>query len=135
MAREKTPNYTPEQVVHLRDFYIDLLESGADYDARKVAIDAYADEHGRKAKSLVSKLARMEDENGESIYLKKVVVSKISGEPAEKKDALSVEVAESVNMFITDNTRKVDPERLEKLNKTDLLGFRDAFNVLKPTGE
>jgi len=135
MAKTKEPNYTPAQELELREFYVALLDSGADYDARKVAVEAFADEHDRKERSLVSKLARMEDENGESIYIKKVVVSKISGETPEKKDALSAEVAESVNPFITDNTRKVNPENLVKLNKTDLLGFRDAFNALKPSGE
>ena len=133
MAKEKQPNYTPEQTQELRDVYVALMESGADYETRKSELEAFAAKTGRKARSLVSKISRMDDENGDSIYVKKVAVSKISGEPAEKKDALSVEVAESVNQFIDNPTRKINPENLVKLNKTDLLGFRDAFNALNPS--
>ena len=96
------------------------------------AIDTFAKTNGRKSRSLVSKLARMDDGK---LYVKKVVVSKVSGETAEKKDVLSAEIAESVNQFIENPTRKVNPENLEKLNKLDLLGLRDAFNALLPTSE
>ena len=129
MAKEKQPNYTPEQEHEIRDFYQDLLDAGADYDTRQAAIEAYAVENGRKPRSIVSKLARMDSGD---FYVKKVTVSKVSGETAEKKSELSVEVAAAVNMFVDNPKRKVNAENLEKLNKLDLLGLRDAFTVLAP---
>jgi hypothetical protein len=125
----KTPNYTTEMETVIRDKY--LTVRSADQDTRDAMIVEIVDtlrnefDAVKEPKSVISKLSRMFTDTGEQLYVKKVTVSKATGEAPVKKIEMAVKLAELVNSANPDaiSGRKIprlNPENVEKLNKSDI---------------
>lgn len=127
MAKEKTPNYTPEMVATMYDIYIEARDG--DQETRDAAVAEICETVGREKKSVVSKLSRMTVAGTDTqLYVPKAKVSTVTGETAKKKDALGVELAGLVNPVIPaevngNTVPRVNAENLAKLNKTDIQGL------------
>lgn len=100
MAKEKTPNYTPEQEARIREL--------APLNAATAA--ELALEFGKTTRSVIAKAVRMDVG-----YQSKQPTTK-SGEPIEKKLDLVREIAEVVSGNLTD---------LEKAPKPALVAIRN----------
>jgi hypothetical protein len=111
MAKEKTPNYTPEMESVIR------ATLAADVD-QKTAIVELAEQFGRSVVSVRQKAVRM------GLYRKTEYVGKTGAKP-ESKETVSGEIAELLGV------NAETAESLAKANKGILLKVRDALRTLR----
>lgn len=116
----KTVNYTPEMTASIVDRYLAVRE--ADEATRARVFSELAAEFGKNERSIRAKLSR-EQINGESVYVPKVTVSKVTGEAAAKK-------VDMANHLVTEFSVNADPENVAKMNKLDIQAFIDRFEEI-----
>lgn len=125
----KVPNYTTAMTAVMYSMYEAVRDESQ--DVRDKVIGEIADtlqadfEVIRKPKSIMSKLSRMFMPDGTKLYVSKVKVSEVTGEPAAKKSAMAAPLAIAINaanpeMVGEIKTPLINAENLEKLNKSDL---------------
>jgi hypothetical protein len=123
----KAPNYSVEQVQTLTDMYTPV--QGESEAVRKAMVKTIAAKIGKKPGSVIAKLSNMD------IYVKQVVVSSVTGDDPAKKSELAARlvstVEANVDVFEGENAiPRLNPETMEKMNKTDLSGLIHAFNAV-----
>lgn len=106
MTVEKTPNYTPAQEARLRK----AAETNGTLNLALAT--ELADEFGKKVRSVIAKINRME-----LPYARKVAVTK-TGAPVESKAKIVAEIGTMVEGNL---------DGLEKASKTALQRVRDAL--------
>lgn len=104
----KTVNYTPEMVAKMTSMY----DPKASEVERAEMVAEIAAEVGKTEKSVIAKLSR------EGVYVKKVPVSKVTGDKPAKKENLAAELVKVSGLNLVS---------AEKLNKTDLVALIEAF--------
>ena len=144
----KTPNYTPDMVETMRSMYLPVRgEDQATRDAVITEIEAVLLAEPfkvvREKKSIISKMCRMLTPDGEQLYVRKVPISKVTGEPTAKKSEMAVTLATAVNAANpgknVDGNKipRLNPQNVEKLNKSDIQALQ-AFvtaNTVEPEAE
>lgn len=127
MATVKAPNYSVEQVARLTEVY----DPTASEDMRKSQVAELAAEFDKKPNSIIAKLSNMK------VYISKAKVSTVTGVTAAKKR----EMADTIMNLVEDNYDRpekvgpINPETLEKANKTDLNVLILFINSLLPEVE
>lgn len=127
MTKEKAVNYTPEMVSTMYDMYVAVREGNQ--ETRDAGVAEICETVNREKKSVISKLSRMTVAGTDvQLYIPKAKVSTVTGEPAKKKDALGIELADLVNAVIPaeidgNTVARVNAENVAKLNKTDIQGL------------
>jgi len=107
----KTANYTEKQVETMREEY-----SAADtVETRAAVVADIAERFKKSTRSIISKMSR------EGFYVKKVAVSKVTGEKAAKKEDLAVTLRAVSGLAMVS---------AEKMNKTDLVDLINHFEKL-----
>lgn len=130
----KTPNYTPEMETIMRNMYLANRDENQEVRDSTItdivnALSAEPFEVIKEPKSIISKLSRMFTDEGEQLYVRKVTVSKVTGEtPAKKADmAALLAVAVNADNPATVSDRKIprlNPENVVKLNKSDIVALQ-----------
>lgn len=101
----KTPNYTPEQTEMMIGMYRGVREESQ--ERRDEVVAEIAEMLGKTPRMIRSKLSREPN-----LYVPKVVVSKVTGGEARKKEELAAELVTVSGLSLVS---------AEKLNKTDLV--------------
>jgi len=104
-----TVNYTKDQVSTMREQY----EGAKDEQGRSAVVDKIAAKFQKSRRSIVAKMSR------EGFYIAKKVISKVTGEKPQKKEALAVTLREVSGLAMVS---------AEKMNKTDLQDLIRHFN-------
>lgn len=110
MPNVKKVNYTDEQVSEMRVAY----DEADTFESREEVVQKIAEKFKKSKRSIIAKMSR------EGFYIKKEVVSKVTGAKPAKKEDLAIEL------------RKVSLLPLvsaEKLTKTDILDLINFFNL------
>ena len=110
----KIVNYTPEQTADMVQAY-----------ANGVSVEAIAAELGKSVRSVVAKLSRERDSEGNSVYKAKPRTTK-NGTPVVKKDAH----ADAIGAVLKMSENEI--ESLTKANKTALEKIWTALANSKP---
>ena len=110
MSKEKTKNFTDEQTFDLVTAY----ESAETQEQRNTVVEQFAEQFGKKKRSIVMKLVR------EGVYIKPPVVTK-SGKPVMKKETIVQRIADLMGI----TADKIDS--LEKANKQTLETLADTI--------
>jgi hypothetical protein len=123
----KAPNYSVEQVQTLVDMYTPVQDKPE--AVRKAMVQTIANKVGKKPGSVIAKLSNMD------IYVKQAVVSSVTGDDPAKKSELASRLVNTMeantNVFEGENAiPRLNPDTLEKANKTDLSGLIHAFNAV-----
>ena len=117
MSTQKAANYTPAQVVEMKESY-----TGADdnAEARNAVVIAIAEKFGKTTRSIISKMSR------EGFYIKKTVVSKVTGEKPANKETLAIELRAVSGLPMVS---------AEKMNKTDIVDLITHFKMYNKVPE
>lgn len=108
-------------VATMREMYMAVRE--ADAETRKATVEEIAVTLGKKPRSVVAKLSRETlPDSDESLYVREVKVSKVTGEKAETKEKMAERLVATYSI-------DANPENIAKMNKTDIAAFFDAFEV------
>jgi len=116
MSKVKAANYTPEQVEEMQTAYT----GAADAAERETVVLDIAEKFGKSKRSIISKMSR------EGFYIRKVAVSKVTGEKPAKKSELANTLRFVSGLPMVSG---------EKLNKTDLQDLISHFEGLQEITE
>jgi len=108
MSNSKAANYTEQQVETMHDEYT----AAETADQRAAVVADIAERFQKSTRSIISKMSR------EGFYIKKVAVSKVTGEKAAKKEDLAVQLRAVSGLVMVS---------AEKMNKTDLVDLITHF--------
>lgn len=124
MPTVKVENYTKEMTAKMVDMYTAVGKgvTDADHDKRAAVVKQLAAEFKKSERSIRSKLVR-EQVDGESVYIKRIETSKVTGEKPEKKEVLADRLVKASGL-------KVTADSISKMNKTDIQAFLTYFNSL-----
>jgi hypothetical protein len=110
MPTTKAANYTDEQVTEMKGAYTQAESA----EGRDAAVIAIAEKFGKSKRSIISKMSR------EGFYVKKTVVSTVTGEKPAKKEELAIQLRSVSGLPMVS---------AEKLNKTDLQDLIQHFKM------
>lgn len=105
------PKYTPEQEQEMQLLY----EAEDTQEGRDAVVHELHEKYGKPIKSIIAKLSKMTDSNGEKLYKAKKSVSKLTGKTPETKEQLVRRIAK------LHNRREDEMYTLEKASKSVLL--------------
>ena len=125
----KAPNYSPEATELAVGMYLGVRDESE--ERRNEVVMEIADLLQKDVRSVRAKLSRERMEDGSSVYVPKVKVSKVTGEEPAKKAELAARLISVTGV----DANKVDAERVAKMNKTDITAFIAAFEALTVAAE
>ena len=105
----------------------------ADHEARAQVVKELALEFRgdvKQVRSIRSKLVTQKDAEGNSIYIARSAVSKVTNEKPEKKEVIAQRVADAFGVEVIEGKEKtLSADSLEKMNKTELSILLHRFNA------
>jgi hypothetical protein len=109
----KAANYTDKQVKDMQTAY----EKATDAETRKKVVTDIAAKYGKSTRSIISKMSR------EGFYIKKPVVSTVTGEKPANKEQLAI------TLRIVSDLPMVSAEKMNKTDIQDLINFFTRYNA------
>lgn len=87
------PKYTHEMVEEMQILY----EAEDTQEGRDAVVEELHKKYGKPVKSIIAKLSKMKNQDGERLYIPKTTVSKITGGKPETKEQLVRRIAKLHN--------------------------------------
>ena len=111
--------YTKEQADELFTVYLDFDKD--DHDGRERFIEAYWKKHKKTKRSVISKLSKTFDKDGNKIYIARPRVSKVTNASPETKREMLQKIA---------NKLGADISKLEGIDKSPKLSLLNLYRLI-----